>query len=73
MRIYNDESAEVLRKRYPAGTRLMCDCMADAMSAMYDGQAGTVRCVDDIGNIHVIWDNGGSLALIPAIDTFHKI
>jgi len=31
---------------------------------------GTVDFVDDAGQIHVTWDSGSSLALIPAVDEF---
>lgn len=31
---------------------------------------GTVKCIDDAGQIHVSWDNGQSLALIPGTDRY---
>ena len=37
---------------------------------MYDGLEGTVYNVDDIGQIHVRWDNGSSLALNYEEDSF---
>ena len=43
---------------------------------MYDeprmkaGIEGTVKYVDDIGQIHVNWDNGSTLALNPEKDIF---
>lgn len=36
------------------------------------GTVGTVTCVDSIGQIHVDWDNGSTLALTE-IDKFHKL
>jgi hypothetical protein len=37
------------------------------------GTKGTVRKVDDIGTIHVNWDNGSSLGLIKDEDIFKVI
>lgn len=37
------------------------------------GSLGTIRFVDDAGQIHVSWDNGSSLALILNEDEFVKI
>lgn len=34
------------------------------------GTHGKVVFVDDAGQIHVKWDNGSSLALIPGVDKF---
>lgn len=34
------------------------------------GTQGTVYLVDDMGQIHVNWDNGSGLALIPNVDDF---
>ena len=31
---------------------------------------GTIKYVDDLGQIQVNWDNGRTLAVIPNIDTF---
>ena len=37
------------------------------------GGKGTVHCVDDMGTIHVQWDCGSSLGLIPGEDDWKKI
>lgn len=34
------------------------------------GTLGTIEFIDDKDQIHVAWDNGSSLALIPSIDKF---
>jgi hypothetical protein len=34
------------------------------------GAKGTIRGVDGIGQIHVDWDNGRSLALVPGVDVY---
>lgn len=37
------------------------------------GTIGEVTHIDDIGNIHVRWQNGSSLALIPEVDSFKVV
>jgi hypothetical protein len=44
------------------GTRIECIFMDD-IQAVPNGTKGTVDHVDDIGTIHVIWDNGSTLGL----------
>ena len=58
---------EQLRKRYPTGTRVRLSKMEDIQSPP-DGCLGTVRLVDDIGTIHVAWDNGSSLGVVYGVD-----
>ncbi len=58
------------REKYPAGTVVVLDRMNDTQ-APPPGTAGEVKGVDDIGSIHVAWENGSSLALIPEEDDFH--
>ena len=61
---------EALRTRYPAGTRVVLDHM-EGESHMGPGLKGEVEFVDDIGQIHVSWENGSSLALNTEVDEFH--
>ena len=63
---------ELIRKCYPTGTRIECDGMEDAQ-AVRPGTRGTITYVDDAGQIHVAWETGSSLALVPGIDHFHCI
>ena len=35
---------------------------------MNPGKTGTVAFVDDLGTVHIDWDNGGRLGLIPGVD-----
>lgn len=37
------------------------------------GTEGTVTSVDDIGNIHVAWDDGRTLSIIPEVDEYELI
>lgn len=64
---------EYLNKKYPKGTRIRLIHMNDSMHPVEDGMTGTVDRVDDAGNIHMSWDNGRTLALIPGEDSFEVI
>ena len=52
-----------LRARYPVGTRVELVKMDDTQAPPI-GTRGTVVAVDDIGTIHVRWDNGSSLGVV---------
>ena len=67
------EQVESIRKNYPPGTRVMLNNMNDPYSLVELGTRGTVRYVDDAGQIGVAWDNGGGGALIPGEDSFRKL
>lgn len=60
------------RRRYPEGTRVVLEEMYDARPIPV-GTKGTVQFVDDIGTVHVDWDNGRRLGLIPSEDRFSII
>lgn len=48
------ELIEMLRQRYPVGARVELTHMDDPYNTkLVPGCKGTVRCVDDIGTIHV--------------------
>ena len=60
------------RLNYPPGTRILLEHMDDQF-AVPDGTRGTVDHVDDAGQIHMRWDNGRTLAIIPQVDSFRKL
>ena len=53
-----------IRKRYPADMN---------EQGMPPGLKGIVKSVDDAGQLHMIWENGRSLALVPGEDRFHRL
>lgn len=65
--------AESIKKAYPAGTRVLLINMDDPFAPVPSGTRGTVKAVDDIGQIHMHWDNGRTLAIVPGEDSFRKL
>jgi len=65
--------AERMQKTYPEGTRLILNSMNDPYAPVPPGTRGTVDFVDDAGQIHMKWDNGRTLAIVPSEDDFRKL
>ena len=70
--IYNQNKGEMLRQRYPEGTRICVDSMDD-YCPIESGTCGTVEFVDDAGTLHCKFDNGRTLGVIPDVDDFHVV
>lgn len=68
---FDDEYVQMLREKYPEGTRIVLDQMNDDPRPIAPGTAGTVRVVDDMGTIHCDFDDGRRLGLVPGEDEFH--
>ena len=62
------EKIKEVKRKFKHGTRVKLVKMNDpyvSLSEMIPGTTtGTVKCVDDIGTIHVSWDNGHSLGIV---------
>ena len=65
-------NVEFLRKMYPVGCKVKLHHMDDPFAPPC-GTIGEVTWVDDIGQIHVKWENGSTLALNIKLDCFSKI
>lgn len=52
------------------GKRVVLIKMEDEYTKLKPGDEGTVKFVDDMGTIHVKWDNGENLGLIPNVDEY---
>lgn len=65
--------AKVYKEKYPVGTRIELISMEDPYSPIEPGTKGTVVHVDDMGTLHMKWDNGRSLGVVPGEDSFRII
>ena len=52
-----------IRRKYPKGTRVRLLEMDDTQAPPI-GTEGTVNYIDDMGTIHISWDNGSSLGVV---------
>ena len=59
-----------IKEQYPPGTRIRLNSMSDPYSPVPAGIEGIVDLVDDAGQLHMKWDNGRTLAIIPGEDSF---
>lgn len=74
MQMITEWQLKQLREQYPVGTRVELIYMNDPYNRkLVPGSQGTVRWVDDMGTIHVSWDCGSGLGLIPGEDAWKKI
>ena len=64
---------ERLRDHYPKDARVELICMDDPYSKLKPGDKGTVITVDDIGTVHIAWDNGSSLGAAYGADRIRRI
>ena len=65
--------AQRMKDNYPPGTRIMLLSMDDPYALVPKGTKGTVVHVDDAAQIHMKWDNGRTLAIVPGEDSFRKL
>lgn len=70
---YSIAEIAAIKAEYPAGTRIKLNHMEEEKFPVADGTTGEVAFVDDAGQIHMKWDNGRTLELIPGVDDFVKI
>lgn len=66
------KNVKLLKEKYPEGTKIRLIHMDD-FQAVPSGTVGTVRKVDDMGTIHVLWDNGSTLGVIEGVDSFEVV
>nr|DAZ60242.1 MAG TPA: protein of unknown function (DUF4314) [Caudoviricetes sp.] len=70
MKFPNKNYLEQLRKQYPVGTKIRLISMRNEKYPILPGTIGEVTHIDDLGSIHMKWQNGSSLAIIPEVDSF---
>ncbi|EAZ90056.1 DUF4314 domain-containing protein [Crocosphaera chwakensis] len=66
-------NVETIKQKYQPKTRIKLIFTNDPYTKLQPGSEGIVDFVDDTGQIHVLWDSGSRLALIPEEDKFRII
>ena len=56
-----------------AGDRVRLVRCTDPYTRLRPGALGTVSVVDDLGTVHVRWDDGGNLGLVPGEDSWEAV
>ena len=65
---------EDYRKKYLQGTKLrLTKPIDDPFTPKKVGDILTVNCIDDAGQIHGVWQSGGSIAIIIGLDSFEVV
>ncbi len=70
--IINKTELNAIREKYKKGVKVELIQMDDPQAPPI-GTKGTVKFVDDVGTIHIAWETGSSLGLIPGLDKFKII
>ena len=68
----SEKELERIRRTFPVGARVELVHMDD-VHAPPRGTKGTVRDVDDLGTVHVTWDNGSSMGAVYGEDVIALI
>lgn len=55
------------------GARVRLVSCSDPYTRLQPGAEGTVSLVDDLGTVHVNWDDGSRLGLVPGEDRWSYI
>ena len=63
-----DRMAEMAKRRFPEGARVELVYTSDPYTKLKPGDTGGVSFVDDMGTVHVNWDNGSMLGMVPGED-----
>lgn len=62
-----------IKELYKPGTKVRCLDYNDEYASIPEGTLGIVKFVDDIGTIHVSWENGSNLGVIVGVDNIEIV
>ena len=69
----DEKTIEKIRADFPIGSRVMMVYSADPLTPIDGGTEDIVSFVDDIGTIHINWDNGSHFGVILGENVIEKI
>lgn len=69
---YKNKSLNLKRCNYIGKKIILIECK-DPHTNLKPGAIGIVSTIDDRGTIHVNWNDGSTLGLIPGIDKYHLV
>lgn len=69
---HTSEEVKIIKNLYKRGTKIELIKMYDLYAPLHNA-IGTVKGVDDKGQIQVDWDNGSSLSLVYGLDKFRVL
>lgn len=55
------------------GKRIRLKSTNDQFTKLVPGSEGTINLIDDLGTVHVKWDDGSTLGLVPEEDSWEII
>ena len=67
------EEIQIIKEKYVKGSKIKLIKMYAPFIPPPTNTIGIVEFVDDIGQIHIRWNTGSSLALVPNLDEFEII
>ena len=69
----SEDKLNEIKEKYPIGTKVKLTKDMDDKYPILAGTVGTIDYIDSEGQLHMIWENGRTLAIIPEVDEFEII
>lgn len=66
----SENKLKEIKEKYPIGSKVKLLKDMDDKYPVLAGTIGTVDYIDSEGQLHMTWENGRTLALLPDIDQF---
>lgn len=73
MQQISKEEIKEIKEKYIVGTKVELIKMYDYINAVPEGTKGIIEYIDDIGTLHIKWENGSGLGLVVGVDEFKII